>query len=613
MRFKGLTLTLLHLLFSVLLFGQIEGHELPFGLRVPSLLDQISPANEHIEFLTSEIREQTAADPILVSQALDINWEPGSESWIQYDEKWIFISKIATPGAMGGGIILDNIKLNPGDKFFIYDIIGDQIYGPYNQDDIVGKSRFFPGLLKGDQWLIEVISSDSQKPDRSPFRVARIDMVPEGPVSALGFDDALPCQINVKCPEGEGYEDEEKSVARILMVLKEGMGWCSGALLNNTANDGTPYILTAFHCQDGYTPEYDLWRFDFNYTSLSCTNPAQEPSRESYTGAHFHAGRRESDFLLLELYDEIAPGQDVWFSGWNRSTQTPSSAAMIHHPAGDIKKISLEENTVIIQNSSLRWNNGTVTPSGHHFQVILDKGSMEPGSSGAPLFDQNGRVVAQLHGGNADCDTKFLTYHGRFTRSWSGGGTTETRLSDWLDPLGTGPSFIDGMSNPNTLPSVSISGTIVNARGIPITNVEVSLEGTVETTTLTDANGQYSFFDLPSDGTYQIKASKDDFYENGVTAQDISVIRRHLLGISEFQDPYALQAADTNGSGTVSAADVVPIIRLILGLNDKFDAKTSWTFDPPQINIVEPDKDQDNIDFTGVKTGDPNHSANPRL
>ena len=76
------------------------------------------------------------------------------------------------------------------------------------------------------------------------------------------------------------------------MVFQQGMGWCSGSLINNTRNDGTPYYLTAFHCQHGYTPYYHLWRFDFNYEAVGCDNPPSIPSFQPMIGAGIQSNAR---------------------------------------------------------------------------------------------------------------------------------------------------------------------------------------------------------------------------------------------------------------------------------------------------------------------------------
>ena len=67
-----------------------------------------------------------------------------------------------------------------------------------------------------------------------------------------------------------------------------------------------------------------------------------------------------------------------------------------------------------------------------------DAGTTEPGSSGSHLFDQNHCVVGQLGGGFAACGNDEPDWYGRLSVSWTGGGTSATRLSDWLDPFGNG-------------------------------------------------------------------------------------------------------------------------------------------------------------------------------
>ena len=59
------------------------------------------------------------------------------------------------------------------------------------------------------------------------------------------------------------------------------------------------------------------------------------------------------------------------------------------------------------------------------------------------------RRFGQLHGGPSACGQTGVNLsdcYGKFSLSWTGGGTSSTRLSNWLDPLGTNPTSI------NTLP-----------------------------------------------------------------------------------------------------------------------------------------------------------------
>ena len=74
-------------------------------------------------------------------------------------------------------------------------------------------------------------------------------------------------------------------------------------------------------------------------------------------------------------------------------------------------------------------------------------GVTEGGSSGSPLFNQDGRVIGQLFGGFSNAcdgltDNGNAVIYGRFATSWGLG------LSEWLDPNGTGVETL------NTLESV---------------------------------------------------------------------------------------------------------------------------------------------------------------
>ena len=59
------------------------------------------------------------------------------------------------------------------------------------------------------------------------------------------FGNSGACNINVNCPEGAEWQTPKKSVA---LITNGGFAVCSGALVNNTSEDGTPYFLTANHC-----------------------------------------------------------------------------------------------------------------------------------------------------------------------------------------------------------------------------------------------------------------------------------------------------------------------------------------------------------------------------
>ncbi|MDR0681627.1 MAG: hypothetical protein LBG15_07260, partial [Dysgonamonadaceae bacterium] len=178
----------------------------------------------------------------------------------------------------------------------------------------------------------------------------------------------------------------------------------------------------------------------------------------TYNQAQFRSAWIDTDFALMEISgNNISRDPGVSFSGWNRTASAPASGTDIHHPAGEVMKISFDYNPLVSYNAPIEWEDehGNVintTPPNTHWCAVLDNGSTEGGSSGSPLFDSGKRVVGQLHGGNKICNSP-MKYYGRFDLSWSGGGTNATRLSNWLDPTNT------GATTTNTIKYPSVSGS----------------------------------------------------------------------------------------------------------------------------------------------------------
>jgi len=176
-------------------------------------------------------------------------------------------------------------------------------------------------------------------------------------------------------------------------------------------------------------------------------------------GANFRAAYQQTDFALLELYTTPTLGT---YAGWQRTTYSPNIGVGIHHPVGDVKKISLDLDLVTSYGYPATWGPGNcLAPSNTHWLVDFDQGTTQGGSSGSPLFNENHRIVGQLHGGETGC-APITKYYGRFDKSWTGGGTNITRLSNWLDPINSGVLYL----NTKYSTSATLSGpTLVCSAG----------------------------------------------------------------------------------------------------------------------------------------------------
>ncbi|MEM9992376.1 MAG: hypothetical protein AAF738_11475, partial [Bacteroidota bacterium] len=227
-----------------------------------------------------------------------------------------------------------------------------------------------------------------------------------------------------------------------------------GFLINNVRQDCTPYFVTAQHCNisAGSAPSVVVyWNFEHStcreISSSENGLPGNGPLNDFNSGATLLASNGASDMNLLLLDDPVSATANAYFAGWNRSVTMPESTVCVHHPDTEEKRISFDYDPPYVGT----WEDeAEAVPSGNHIVVAdWDLGSTEGGSSGAPLFDQDGLVIGQLHGGRASCDNDSYDSYGWIRASWEGGGTSSTSLKSWLDPDDLGFEVLPGKWNTN--------------------------------------------------------------------------------------------------------------------------------------------------------------------
>ena len=376
--------------------------------------------------------------PWRFGQNIDVFLNPkNSGVWDTINENTrIWRLGITSPDALSINLLFDPFKLANGTELFIYSADKKQIIGAFTDFNNRDDGLFATTLLPGDSMIIEYFEpiNDAVK---SEINLKRVTHGYRGVFDfQKGFGHSGWCNVNVACPESAGMESQIRSVG---MLVTGGNGFCTGALINNTSNDGTPYFLSADHCYSN-PGSVVYW---FNWQSATCANPTSSPPYQSISGATQKARNSTSDFWLVQLSSIPPTSFNVFYSGWNRTTVSSLNEKVwcIHHPSGDIKKISWANNGV----TSADWDSYSETRA-THWKVgsWSDETTTEPGSSGSPLYDANGRIIGQLHGGSAACGNTYSDYYGKLGVSWTGGGSNSTRLSNWLDPNGSGVMVLEG-------------------------------------------------------------------------------------------------------------------------------------------------------------------------
>ncbi len=347
---------------------------------------------------------------------------------------------VTAPNALSLNLGFDRFWLPKSTRLVVYPVDGDMTTARvFNEFDNRDGGQMWTPVVLGSDIVIE-LTLPAEFRHNFALHIASINkgyrVFGEQPSEKSGA-----CNIDVVCPEGDDWRGEINANG---VYTVNGTWYCSGSMVNNTADDGTPYFLTAYHCGVTSSNAGGVVIY-WNFQSPTCGQHGGGSLADYSSGTIFRARYSTSDFCLLELQQAPDPAWNVTFNGWDRTSNDPTSAVAIHHPNCDEKSISFEYDP-----TSTTSYLGTSSPGdGTHIRITdWDLGTTEPGSSGSPLYDQNHHLVGQLHGGYAACGNDLSDYYGRFSLSWTGGGSATSRLSDWLDPIGTAPSSID-LYDPN--------------------------------------------------------------------------------------------------------------------------------------------------------------------
>jgi len=373
--------------------------------------------------------------------------------WENLDERYLmWRTRIAAPGALSLNLGFTGYWLPAGARLGIYpadvsgpeDRRGQPVFTAADNED---HGQLWTPVVLADDIVVELVLPRSE---RHNYRL-ELTAINQGYryFGEIADRKSGPCNVDVVCGEGDDWRPEINSVGA---VSTGGSVICTGVMMNNTAVDGKPYFLTANHCGVRLDNAASLVVY-WNFQSPVCGDQGGGVLDEFMSGSTFLARSATSDFTLVEMDDPVDPDFGITFAGWDRSDGDPTSATAIHHPRGDEKSISFENDPT----STTAYLQTLVPGDGTHIRVTdWDVGTTEPGSSGCPLFDQNHHVVGQLHGGYAACGNDESDWFGRLSVSWEGDGAPDSRLRDYLDPSGTGVMDL-GLYDPHAAASFVVT------------------------------------------------------------------------------------------------------------------------------------------------------------
>lgn len=387
--------------------------------------------------------------------------------------------------------------------------------------------------------------------------------------------------VNVNCPEGEDWQLQKHSVCRIAFSIGGSTFLCSGALINNVNSDGTPFFLTANHCIDTESAANSTIAY-FNYEVTGCSGLLKP--QQTLSGATLLTTGENSDFTLLQFNNTPPATYQPYYAGWDVSGDSGTNSTGIHHPGGDPKKISLDYSPPVTYPFQINWSDDEITPPNTHWEVSFDLGITNTGSSGSPLFNDQKRIIGQLHGGN-----EIFKYYGKMDYSWVNANPGQPLdLYSFLDPDSTGVQVLDGFFPPGIEPDpqfypefervcidapvklIGFSAFDVDTWEWSFTPSDVTFEEG------TDENSSEPVVRFPSSGLYDVR----------INATNIS-------GSKQWSFP------DVIRSGNEISLEAVPLIAsdsCLAGFDSlQIDARGAtsflWTLDESSLPVFQVDND----------------------
>ncbi len=428
--------------------GSVPRSALPGVKAIDTVQRLVMPEVDVAELLAEDAAKENSgiAAPARFATAIPVGYAPTSAgTWETLDDgSKLWRLRIASPGALSLNLGIEKFDLPAGATFWIHDADGARVQGPYTAKNRNAAGGLWTAVVLGDELVAELhlpAGSDADLEISSVNHGYRFF----GEDAVQAANKRGTCNINVVCPDGDPWRNQIRSVARITIA---GMYLCTGQLVNNTAQDNTPYLLSAGHCFDSASQASSVVAY-WNYQSPGCNDFAGGTLSQNQSGSTWVASSAApngdvvgSDFALVELDQDPNPAWNLFLVGWDARDQTPNSTTTIHHPSGDEKSITFDFDppTITEYGGDMSLSGGT------HWRIAdWDEGTTEGGSSGSCLYDDaTKRCIGTLSGGLAACGNDSPDWYGRTTAQWAGGGTDDTRLSTWLDKANTGALFLDG-------------------------------------------------------------------------------------------------------------------------------------------------------------------------
>lgn len=407
----------------------------PFGSGTPVSLRKAMPILNDVQQLPSRQqlaksnRFETYANSDVFAVPIETNLNIcNSGQWNTIGDRNVWRLAISSVNAYSLNITFSDFYIPKDAEMYIYNADTTNVLGAFTSENNADIMPTVP--VCGDIVIVEY-SEPVDAEFQGFFNIVQVAHDFKGIFASSSLSQ---CQIPIDSEIATDWKDEKRSVCKIIVG---GTTLCTGTLLNTVDNSFKPYVLTARHCIHSEKLAQSSV-FYFNYDD-------ENADSQYIYGSSLVAVKDNDDgfldFSLVKLNQNVPNAYGAYYAGWDASGDVPEDVVCIHHPNGAPKKIAVANDSLPV--ASYRYYDDSTFWNVAEWNV----GATEVGSSGAPLFNSDHKVVGVLSGGDSDCSYPLNDYFQMFSVCYNRYQSETMQLERWLNPQGTDIVKIDGSYN----------------------------------------------------------------------------------------------------------------------------------------------------------------------
>jgi lysyl endopeptidase len=260
-------------------FGQLSQGGYPFDLIS---LKSVSLQKKVVKMPSFNLKADQAEDMQLdnlkslkFAHSFPVSITPQNDGiWYYIDGYKVWQLTIQSEGAYSLNIIFAKFYIPDGARLFVFDKEKNVILGAFTNKNNKPYKKLAIYPLPGDELIVQY--EEPVNPEfNGELEIGEINHDYKG---IFSMNNRFPrrhsedCNIDVNCETGSGLENEKRAVCRVIAKGELGVG----NLVNNTQQNGKPYLISAFHVydKDNTVDVSEIAQetiYDFNYESPFCS------------------------------------------------------------------------------------------------------------------------------------------------------------------------------------------------------------------------------------------------------------------------------------------------------------------------------------------------------